>query len=107
MKRFVTRRLRGKKRRDAQIFLPTKEEDCREEPESRLSCMEDIEEMMQEFSMEGEFVFGSFWRQGDSANDLDFGNSRFEITNYRDHQSLSFLITEDVLLDSRIHIMKR
>ncbi|CAH2066220.1 unnamed protein product, partial [Thlaspi arvense] len=65
MKRFVIRRLRGKKRREAKSFLPTtKEEDCREEEEhvsgdgSRFSCMEDIEKMLQEFSMEGEFVFG-------------------------------------------------
>ncbi|XP_019101052.1 PREDICTED: uncharacterized protein LOC104787921 [Camelina sativa] len=110
MKRFVTRRLRGiKKRRNAKIFLPTKEDDCRDREEhvSRLSCMQDIEEMMHELSMKGEFVFGSFWRQGDSANDLDFGNSQFEIATYRDHHSLSLLIAQDVILDSRIHIMKR
>lgn len=105
MKKFVTRRLRGKKRRDAETILPTKEDDCIEEHGSSLSCMEDIEEMLQELSMKGEFVFGSFWRQGDTANDLDFGNSRFEIANYRDHHSLSLLIEQDVLLDSRIHIM--
>ncbi|KAL0801282.1 hypothetical protein Bca101_056458 [Brassica carinata] len=85
MKRFVIRRLRGKKRRDSKSFLPTKDESCRGEEEhlpgdvSRVSCIEDIEEMLQELSMEGEFVFGSFWRQGDSTNDLDFGNSQYEI----------------------------
>jgi hypothetical protein len=50
--------------------------------------------------MKGEFVFGSFWRQGDSAaNDFDFGNSQYEIANYKDHRSLSLLITQDVLLE--------
>lgn len=90
MKKFVRRKLRGKKRRDAKTFLPTKEDDCREEEEeeehlssddgSRFSCMEDIEEMLQELSMEGEFVFGSFWRQGEttSNNNLDFGISQYE-----------------------------
>ncbi|CAH8348254.1 unnamed protein product [Eruca vesicaria subsp. sativa] len=72
MKKFVTKRVRGKKRR---------EEHCRGEEEhlsgdgTRVSCMEDIEEILQELSMEGEFVFGSFWQQGDSTNDLDFRNS--------------------------------
>ncbi|CAH8358864.1 unnamed protein product [Eruca vesicaria subsp. sativa] len=85
MKRFVIRRLRRKKRRDSKTFLPSKNDDCREEKPlpgdvSRVSCMEDIEEVLQELSMEGEFVFGSFWRQGeDSTNDLDFGNSQYEI----------------------------
>jgi hypothetical protein len=56
--------------------------------------------MLQELSMKGEFVFGSFWRQGDSAaNDFDFGNSQYEIANYKDHRSLSLLITQDVLLE--------
>lgn len=109
MKRFATRRrFRGKKRRNAEIVLPTKEDDCREEHGSRYSCMEDIEEMMQELSMQGEFVFGSFWRQGDSANDVDFGNSQYEIAKYsNNHHSLSLLIAQDVLLDSRIQMMKR
>ncbi|KAF8094021.1 hypothetical protein N665_0371s0006 [Sinapis alba] len=95
MKRFMMRRLRGKKRRDAKTFLPTKEESCRGEEErlpgdvSRVSCMEDIEEMFQELSMEGEFVFGSFWRQGDSTNDFDFGNSQYEIEENNAH---SFVI---------------
>ena len=56
-------------------FLPTKEEEHLSGDESRVSCMEGIEEMLQELSMEGEFVFGSFWRQGDSTNDLDSRNS--------------------------------
>ncbi|CAN7053560.1 hypothetical protein IGI04_028452 [Brassica rapa subsp. trilocularis] len=92
MKRFVIRRLlRGKKRR----LLPAKNEDCREEERlpgddvSRVSCMEDIEEMLHELSMEGEFVFGSFWRQGETTNDLDFGNSQYEIEETNDH---SFVI---------------
>lgn len=108
MKKFVNIRLRGKKRRDAKIVLPTKEDDCREEPGSTFSCMEDIEEMLQELSMKGELVFGSFWRQGDAANDLDFGNSQYEIVvKNKDHHSLSsLLIAEDVLQDSRIQIMK-
>lgn len=110
MKNFVTRRLRGKKRRGVEIFLPTKEEDCREEhlsgDGSRFSCMEDIEKMLHELSMEGEFVFGSFWRQGETSNDLDFGISHYEIAENRDHY-LSLLIEQDVLLDSRIQIMKR
>ncbi|CAN6804590.1 hypothetical protein F2Q70_00044832 [Brassica cretica] len=73
MKKFVIRR---KKRRDMKIFLPTEEEEHLSGDESRVSCMEDIEEMLQELSMEGEFVFGSFWRQGDSTNDLDSRNSQ-------------------------------
>ncbi|CAF2063069.1 BnaC06g30330D [Brassica napus] len=91
MKRFVIRRLlRGKKRR----LLPAKDEDCREEERlpgdvSRVSCMEDIEEMLHELSMEGEFVFGSFWRQGETTNDFDFGNSQYEIEETNDH---SFVI---------------
>uniref|UniRef100_M4CJE7 non-specific serine/threonine protein kinase n=1 Tax=Brassica campestris TaxID=3711 RepID=M4CJE7_BRACM len=92
MKRFVIRRLlRGKKRR----LLPAKNKDCREEERlpgddvSRVSCMEDIEEMLHELSMEGEFVFGSFWRQGETTNDLDFGNSQYEIEETNDH---SFVI---------------
>ncbi|KAJ0241364.1 Proline-rich receptor-like protein kinase PERK9 [Hirschfeldia incana] len=81
MKRLVIRRLRRKKRR---FLLPAKDESCREEEGlsgdvSRLSCMDDIEEMLHELSMEGEFVFGSFWRQGETTNDLDFGNSQYEI----------------------------
>ncbi|ESQ28393.1 hypothetical protein EUTSA_v10019564mg, partial [Eutrema salsugineum] len=72
---------------------------------SRFSCMEDTEEMLQELSMKGEFVFGSFWRQGDPTNDFDFGNSQYEIAKDSDH-SLSLLISQDVLLDSRIQIMK-
>ncbi|KAH0919494.1 hypothetical protein HID58_027154 [Brassica napus] len=72
MKKFVIRR---KKRRDMKTFLPTKEEEHLSGDESRVSCMEGIEEMLQELSMEGEFVFGSFWRQGDSTNDLDSRNS--------------------------------
>ncbi|KAF8095363.1 hypothetical protein N665_0335s0011 [Sinapis alba] len=98
MKRFVTRRLRGKKRRHVETFLPTKEEDCGGEEEhlsgvgSRVSCMEDIEEMLQHLSMEGEFVFGSFWRQGDSTNDLDFRSSQYEVSANNDH-SLSLFIT--------------
>lgn len=100
MKKFVTRRLGRKKRRDTEIVLPTKDDDCREEHGSEVSCMEDVEEMLQELSMKGEFVFGSFWRQGDSAaNDFDFGNSQYEIANYKDHRSLSLLITQDVLLE--------
>ncbi|KAF3521137.1 hypothetical protein DY000_02063356 [Brassica cretica] len=91
MKRFVIRRLlRGKKRR----FLPAKDESCREEERlpgdvSRVSCMDDIEEMLHELSMEGEFVFGSFWRQGETTNDFDFGNSQYEIEETNDH---SFVI---------------
>ncbi|CAD5316674.1 unnamed protein product [Arabidopsis thaliana] len=100
MKKFVTRRLGRKKRRDTEIVLPTKDDDCREEHGSEVSCMEDVEEMLQELSMKGEFVFGSFWRQGDSAaNGFDFGNSQYEIANYKDHRSLSLLITQDVLLE--------
>ncbi|CAA7053531.1 unnamed protein product [Microthlaspi erraticum] len=87
MKKFVKRKLRGKKRGDAKTFLPTKEDDCREKEEehlssddgSRFSCMEDIEEMLQELSMEGEFVFGSFWRQGETSNNnLDIRFSQYE-----------------------------
>ncbi|CAN7086779.1 unnamed protein product [Brassica oleracea var. botrytis] len=77
MRKFVIRR---KKRRDMKTFLPTKEEEHLSGDESRVSCMEGIEEMLQELSMEGEFVFGSFWRQGDSTNDLDSRNSQ-----YNDH----------------------
>lgn len=83
MKRFVIRRLIRKKRR---FLLPAKDEiSCREEGSlsgdvSRVSCMEGIEEMLHELSMEGEFVFGSFWRQGETTNNyLDFGNSQYEI----------------------------
>ncbi|XP_018445606.1 uncharacterized protein LOC108817425 [Raphanus sativus] len=97
MKKFVTRR---KKRRDVETFLPTKEEeDCRGEEEylsgdvSRVSCMDDIEEMLQELSMEGEFMFGSFWRQGDSTNDLDFRNSQYQVAENNDHIPLSLLIS--------------
>ncbi|KAJ0256247.1 F24 [Hirschfeldia incana] len=111
MKKFVTRR---KKRRDAETFLPTNEEDCRGEEEehlsgdvSRVSCMEDIEEMFQHLSMEGEFVFGSFWRQGDSTNDLDFRNSQYQLSENNDHIPLPLLITQDDLLDSSIQLTKR
>ncbi|KAL1218542.1 hypothetical protein V5N11_001705 [Cardamine amara subsp. amara] len=108
MKKFVTKRLRGKKRRAAKTVLPTKEDDCREDHGSTFSCMEeDIEEILQELSMKGEFVFGSFWRQGDPSNDLDFRNSQYEIVKSSDHHSLSsLLIAQDVLQDSRIQIMK-
>ncbi|CAN8238892.1 unnamed protein product [Cochlearia groenlandica] len=112
MKKLVTkRRLRRKMRRDAKrTFLHTKK-DCREEEErfygheTRSKCMEDIEEMLQELSMEGEFVFGSFWRHGDSTNEFDFGNSKYEIAKDSDH-ILSLLIAQDVLLDSRIQTRK-
>lgn len=42
-----------------------------EEGSSRFSCIEDIEGMLQELSMNKEFVFGSFWRREDSSDILD------------------------------------
>lgn len=76
MKKFV-------KRRCGKTLQPTMEEDVKEEHwsgngiafdegSSRFSCIEDIEGMLQELSMNKEFVFGSFWRHEDSSDILDF-----------------------------------
>ncbi|KAG2253269.1 hypothetical protein Bca52824_083405 [Brassica carinata] len=98
MRKFVIRR---KKRRDMKTFLPTKEEEHLSGDESRVSCMEGIEEMLQELSMEGEFVFGSFWRQGDSTNDLDSETHNTMIIPCLAHH------TRCDLLHSRIQLTKR
>ncbi|CAH2033912.1 unnamed protein product [Thlaspi arvense] len=78
MKKFV-------KRRCGETLQPTmKEEDvvkedhwygngfAFEESSSRFNCTEDIEGLLQELSMNKEFVFGSFWRHQDSSDTLDF-----------------------------------
>lgn len=75
MKKFV-------KRRCGKTLQPTMEdvkeehwsgngfafEDC----SSRLNCMEDIEGMLQELSMNKGFLFGSFWGHEDSSDIFDF-----------------------------------
>ncbi|CAN8291469.1 unnamed protein product [Cochlearia groenlandica] len=76
IKKFVKRR----RRRNLQ---PTMEEDAKEEHwyghrfafdevSSRFSCNEDVERMLQELSMNKEFVFESFWGHQDSSDILDF-----------------------------------
>ncbi|XP_006415898.2 uncharacterized protein LOC18992436 [Eutrema salsugineum] len=75
MKKFL-------KRRCGKTLQPTMEDDVKEEHcygngfafdegSSRLNCIEDIEGMLQELSMDKEFVFGSFWRHQDSSDMID------------------------------------
>ncbi|VVB14348.1 unnamed protein product [Arabis nemorensis] len=71
MKKFV-------KRRCGKTLQPTMEEDVKDEHwygngfafdegSSRFNCIEDIEGMLQELSMNKELVFGSFWRHENSS----------------------------------------
>ncbi|CAN6985047.1 unnamed protein product [Brassica oleracea var. botrytis] len=71
------------KRRSGKALQPRMEEDvvkeehlCGngfgfEEGSSRFNCVEDIEGMLQELSMNKEFLFGSFWRHEDSSEIID------------------------------------
>ncbi|CAA7036332.1 unnamed protein product [Microthlaspi erraticum] len=72
------------KRRCGKTLQPTMEEDVKlehwygngfafdEGSSSRFNCIEDIEGMLQDLSMNKEFVFGSFWRHEDSSDSLYF-----------------------------------
>ncbi|KAJ4879763.1 Uncharacterized protein Rs2_36817 [Raphanus sativus] len=78
VKKFVKRR-RGKTlqpRMEEDVVVKEDEHWCGnefgfEEGSSRFNCIEDIEGMLQELSMNEELVFGSFWRHEDSSVILD------------------------------------